>query len=94
MHCTVAQLCLKDVVCVDNAARVGTVTDVEIDMATGEMVCLCVTPFGGLFRPRPPVKICRQDIVMVGAETVLVRNVPAPPPPGGKKRPFGFLFNK
>ena len=90
MLCTVEQLCMKEVISVDTAARVGTVADVEFDMETGEMIHLCVSPGGGLFRPRPPVRICRTDIVKIGAETVLVKNVPAPPP-GGRKPPLGFL---
>ena len=84
MRCTVAQLSMKEVISVDTAARVGTVTDVEFDMDTGEMLHLLVSPGGGFFRPRPPVKICRCDIVRIGPETVLVKNVPAPPE-GGRR---------
>lgn len=91
MLCTVEQLSQKEVISIDTAMRVGFVTDVEFNMDTGEMIHLCVSPGGGFFRPRPPVKICRKDIVKIGAETVLVKNVPAPPPPGGKKPLFGFL---
>ena len=92
MLCTVEQLSQKEVISIDTAARVGTVSDVEFDMETGEMVHLCVFAGGGLFRARPPVKICRKDIVRVGAEAVLVNNGPAPPPPpGGKRALMGFL---
>ena len=91
MFCTVEQLSMKDVISIDTAARVGTVADVEFDMETGEMVHLCVAQGGGMFRPRPPVKICRKDIVKIGAEAVLVRNVPAPPPPGGTRILPGFF---
>ena len=85
MLCTVEQLSQKEVISVDTAARIGTVADVEFEMDTGEMVHLCVTPCGGLFRPRPPIRICRKDVVKVGETTVLVKNVPAPPPPGGRR---------
>ena len=91
MLCTVEQLSMKDVISIDTAARVGTVADVEFDMETGEMVHLCVAQGGGMFRPRPPVKISRKDIVKIGAEAVLVRNVPSPPPPGGKRILPGFF---
>ena len=91
MLCTVEQLSMKEVISVDTAARVGMVADVEFDMETGEMVHLCVIRGGGFFKPKPPVKICRKDIVMIGAETVLVKNVPAPPPQGGKRALLGFL---
>ena len=91
MLCTVEQLSMKEVISVDTAARVGMVADVEFDMETGEMVHLCVIRGGGFFKPKPPVKICRKDIVMIGAETVLVKNVPTPPPQGGKRALLGFL---
>ena len=90
MLCTVEQLSQKEVISIDTAARVGTVGDVEFNMETGEMTYLIVIPAGGFFKPRPPVKICRKDIVKIGAQTVLVKNVPPPPPPG-RKPLLGFL---
>ena len=92
MLCTVTELTQKEVIDIDTAGRVGWVTDVEFDMGTGEMVQLCVSPGGGFFRPRPPVKICRKDVVRIGEHTVLVKNVPPPPPPNGRR--FAALFGK
>ena len=91
MHCTVTQLSQKEVISVDTAARVGAVADVEFDMETGEMISISVSCGGGLFRPRPPLIIARQDIIRIGAETVLVRNVPPPAPPGERKSVLGFM---
>ena len=92
MLCTVSELCRKDVINVDTADRVGFITDVEFDMATGELVHLLVSPGGGFFKPRPPVKICRKDICKIGEQTLLVKNVPPPPPPGGRR--LAGLFGK
>lgn len=91
MHCTVEDLCKKEVINVDNAARVGYIGDVEVDVASGCLVCICVFT-GGAFRPAPPVRIPWRDIVKIGEETVLVRNVPAPAPKtGGGRRLAGLL---
>lgn len=89
MFCTMEQLCQKDVIDVDTASRVGWITDLEIDMETGEIVHICVS-CGGIFKNKPAVKICRKDILKIGAQTVLVKNVPPPPPPG-RKPLLGFL---
>ena len=92
MQCTVVELCRKEVIDIDTAARVGFVTDVEFDTVTGEMVHLCVSPGGGFFRERRPVKICRKEGGGGGEQTVLVKNVPPPPPPRGGR--FAGLFGK
>ena len=91
MQCTVTQLSQKEVISVDTAARVGAIADVEFDMDTGEMVGICVAVGGGMFRSRPPIRIARQDIIRIGADSVLVRNVPPPPPAGERKPLFGFM---
>ena len=88
MLCSVEQLCQKEVIDVDTAARIGCITDLEIDMETGEIVHIFVSG-GGIFRKCPAVKICRKDILKIGEEAILVKNVPPPPPP--RKPLFGFL---
>ncbi len=80
MHCTIEELCRKEVINVETAGRLGFVGDVEVDVAAGTVVCICVFPAGGFFRP-PPLKICWCDIVRIGEDTVLVKNVPPSPPP-------------
>lgn len=90
MHCTLSELCQKEVINIDTAERIGFISDVEIDTESGEMINICVFMNGGLFKPKNPVRIERCDIVKIGGETVLVKNVPAPPP-GGGKRLSGFL---
>jgi len=85
MLCTLNELCQKEVINIDTAERIGFISDVEIDTDSGEMINICVFAGGGLFKPKNPVRIGKRDIVKIGAETVLVKNVPAPVPSGNKK---------
>lgn len=92
MQWRMEELCNKEVICVENAARLGYISDVVIDVDSGCVVRFCVTKEdGGLFRAPPPMEICWGDILKIGAETVLVKKQPTPPPapPPKKKRLFG-----
>lgn len=92
MLCTLNELCQKEVINIDTAERLGFISDVEIDVETGEIINICVFVGGGFFKSKNPVRIGRRDIVKIGVETVLVKNVPAPAPtPGGGRRLSGFL---
>ncbi|MCH5198607.1 MAG: YlmC/YmxH family sporulation protein [Oscillospiraceae bacterium] len=90
MLCTLSELCQKEVINIDTAERLGFIADVEINTETGEMVNICVFVGGGFFKPKHPIKIARCNIVKIGVETVLVKNVHAPAPSGGKRLP-GFF---
>ncbi|MBQ7689401.1 MAG: YlmC/YmxH family sporulation protein [Clostridia bacterium] len=97
MGCTIEELCRKEVINVETADRVGFIGDVEVDVNTGCLVCICVFPVGrGFFRPPQPLKISWCDILKIGEETVLVKNVPPlpPAPPNRMKKTFAGLFGK
>ena len=88
---TIEELCRKDVINVENAQRLGVIGDVEADVCSGCLTAILVFPRGGLLRPPQPIRVPWGDIVMIGEETVLVKNVPmqSPPKRGGKL--FGVL---
>lgn len=89
MHCQLEELCRKEVICVQNAARLGFICDVEVDTETGCVVSVCVLQDRGLFHPAT-VKICWNDILKIGEDTVLIREMPPQPPaPPKRKRLFG-----
>lgn len=91
MHWRMEELCRKEVICVENAARLGCICDVVIDTDSGCVVKFCVVKEnGGFFRPPPPLEICWGDIIKIGEETVLVKRMPEPPPapPVRKKKSF------
>lgn len=89
MVCCIAELCRKDVIDIETGNRIGYVADVDVETCSGQVASLCVKT-DALFalKPPPPIKICWCDIVVIGQETVLVKNVCLPPSPKGKK---GFL---
>ena len=90
MHCRFEELCRKEVICLQNAARLGFISDVVVDTETGCVASVCVTgDHGGFFRPQQ-ITVCWKDIVKIGEETVLVKEMPPTPPaqPTRKKRFF------
>ncbi|MBQ6420256.1 MAG: YlmC/YmxH family sporulation protein [Clostridia bacterium] len=91
MHCTVEDLCQKEVVDVETARKLGYVCDVELDAEAGSLLCLCVSCPAGAFRAAPRIKIHWRDIVKVGDQTILVRNVP-PIPEKQRSRRFPVRF--
>ncbi len=96
MNCCIEQLCSKDVICVENGSRVGYVCDAEIDVCDGRMTALLITPAGsGIFAKKSECfRVCWGDIVVIGDETVLVKNISPVTPP--EKSPKGFfnIFSK
>ena len=90
MHCQLEELCRKEVICVQNASRLGFISDVVVDTENGCVVSVCVvSDRGGFFRPQT-IKICWNDILKIGEETVLVKEMPPQPAPQPRrKRLFG-----
>lgn len=86
------ELCRKDVISVCSAARLGFISDVEVDTETGCVVNVCVSPYhGGWFRPPEPIRIPWSEIAQIGDDTVLVRfTPPATQPTGGARKKFLF----
>lgn len=78
MNCCIDELCNKDVINIENGSRVGYVCDVEVDMSSGHISTLLISDRGGglSFRRQECFRICWDDIVVMGKETILVKNVP------------------
>ncbi len=82
MIVSIEELSRREVINIETAARVGFVSDMDLNTETGEVTALLVRSPGGLFRSPPPVRVLFRDVIRIGEETVLVSKVsPAPPPP-------------
>ena len=89
MNCLIDQLQNKDVISIENGCKIGFVTDVEADVCSGRISAIIVSPNQQSFSFRRPegFRVDWCDIVVVGEETILVKNAtqckPAPKPSGG-----------
>ena len=92
MSCRIEELQDKDVISIENGCRIGFVTDVEAEVCSGKINAIIVTGVSPSFSFRRPecFRVCWSDIVVVGDETILVRNVT--PVSSTKKSPVG-IFN-
>ncbi|MBQ8503011.1 MAG: YlmC/YmxH family sporulation protein [Clostridia bacterium] len=75
MNCSITDLRCKEVINSKNGCRIGQVCDVEIDTCTGSLVSIIVwgRPKGfGFFGREEDIKICWQDIEVIGDDTILV----------------------
>lgn len=96
MFCSIDEICNKDVINIENGCRVGYVCDVEIDMCSGHICSLLVTKHDKAISFRRPdcIKICWTDIVVMGNETILVKNVPSLQDNQRSSRRFSDIFAK
>lgn len=80
MVCSIEELCRKDVIDVENGCRVGFVSDAEIQTDNGSLLCLIVSCADKAFNLKraDTIRVCWNDIVVIGKETVLVKNVELP----------------
>ena len=81
MNCCVTDLRYKEVINNADGTRLGCVNDVEIDTCTGSVVAIVI--YGqvkcfGLFGRTPDIKICWNDICVIGEDTILVKYCPPP----------------
>lgn len=75
MNCSVSELRSKDVVSIETGCRLGCVSDVVIDGDSGCVVSIsvyCGRGIGGFFGRGEEITVCRQDIVVIGDDTILV----------------------
>ena len=95
MVCCIAELCRKDVIDIETGNRIGCVSDVDVETCSGQVAFLCVKQ-DGLFslKPPPPLKVPWNDIVVIGQETVLVKNVCPPCAPAKGKKGLSALLGK
>lgn len=76
MRCSVADLRAREVIDMENGCRIGNVVDVEIDTATGcllSIIVFCGRGVCGFFGRGEEIKVCWQDIVVIGEDTIIVR---------------------
>ena len=77
MNCRIGELRSKQVVCVKSGEILGYISDVEMNIKTGNLESLVI--FGksklfGLFGKSEDIIIPWSDIEVIGHETVLVKN--------------------
>lgn len=100
--CSITELRNKEVINAKSGCRIGFVSDVEINTCDGKLVsiivwgkCRCF----GLFGKDDDIRICWNDIQVIGDDTILVcADIPERPqrppkrPSGGKGGFFENLF--
>lgn len=75
MNCCITELRCKEVINRETGNRIGPVCDIEVDASCGRVTALIV--YGrpkcfGLFGRREDIRICWEDVDVIGEETVLV----------------------
>lgn len=77
MNCCVTELRCKEVINRETGNRIGPVCDIEVDASCGKVSALIVygkPKFFGLFGRRDDIRICWENVEVIGDETVLVRH--------------------
>lgn len=99
MNCCVIDLCEKEIINLKDGARLGCVNDVEIDTCSGRVIAILVRGKGKIFNfgNKPDeIKICWEEIEVIGDETILV-NIDRPPsykPPRKNASGLNGLFRE
>ena len=91
MSCLIEELQNKDVISVENGCKIGYVTDVEAEVCSGRISAIIVSSVLSGFSLKKPdtFRVCWSDIVVMGDETILVKNISPCAP--CKKQMSGFL---
>ena len=79
MFCRIADLKIKQVVCVKNGCVLGYLSDIEIDTGDGNVKSIIIPGrlrFFGLLGKEDDIIIPWQEIQVIGQETVLVNTEP------------------
>ena len=86
----------KDVINIENGCRIGFVCDVEAEVCTGRIksIIVCQAPSGFTLRRSETYKIDWCDIVVMGNETILVKNACVCQPKSGGTKGFFNIFSK
>lgn len=85
--CSISELRCKEVISAKTGCRLGCVSDVEIDLDCGRVIALLIygkSHCGGLICREDDIRICWDDIEVIGKDTILVCKEPERRPP--KKR--------
>lgn len=81
MNCCVADFRYKEVINQSDGTRLGCANDVEIDTCSGKIISIVIygqAKFFGLLGRQPDIKICWDDICVIGEDTILVKFCPPP----------------
>ena len=95
--CSITELRNKEVISSKNGCRIGYVSDVEISTNDGRLTAIIIwgkNRFGGMFGREEDIRICWENIKVIGDDTILVEcDIPGRPPrQPGKKGVFDGLF--
>ncbi|MBQ9945967.1 MAG: YlmC/YmxH family sporulation protein [Clostridia bacterium] len=96
MNCCIDELCNKDVISIETGCRIGYVCDVEVDTVSGNIAALLVTERSAGFSLKRSdcFRIAWCDIVVMGEETILVRNIQVHNDERKSSRSIFNLFSK
>lgn len=75
MNCCITELRCKEVINKSNGCRLGFVSDIEVDSCCGRVVALVVfgkPKYWGICGRRERIRICWEDIEVIGNDTILV----------------------
>ena len=75
MNCCITDIREKEVINLSDGCRLGHVCDVEIDTCTGSLVSIIIwgkSKGFGLMGRYEDIKICWNDIKVIGDDTILV----------------------
>ncbi|MGY3713998.1 YlmC/YmxH family sporulation protein [Sutcliffiella cohnii] len=73
----ISEFQIKDVVNVSEGKKLGTIGDIDINLATGKIEAIIVSGSGkmlGLFNKEQEIIIPWRNIVKIGADVILVRH--------------------
>lgn len=77
--CSVSDLSNKEVISSKTGCRLGHVCDVEINTCDGRLVAIIIwgkSRCAGLFGREDDIRICWEDIEVIGCDTILVGKEP------------------
>lgn len=75
MNCCITELRCKEVINKSNGCRLGFVSDIEVDSCCGRVVALVIygkPKYWGICGKRERIRICWEDIEVIGNDTILV----------------------
>lgn len=79
MNCCITELRCKEVINKADGCRIGLVSDIEVDSCCGRVVAIIVygrPRYFGLCGRRERIRICWEDIDVIGEDTILVCKAP------------------
>ncbi len=74
-NCCITELRCKEIINKSNGCRLGFVSDIEVDKSCGRVVALIVygrPKYFGICGKRERIRICWEDIDVIGNDTILV----------------------